>query len=199
MAADCIPFQSSLYGSLRSSLEQIDRSSRCGNLEAPFCLPSLDSHARPTLGIPIIHLLRKQINPRLQDSAYAYTGSTLPADHPNKRASLSRTFLSVWVTMAEAKRALPPREAMPGTDDGSQPMSKDSKHVAPTPAGGWSVKTSGASRASRTFNTQAEAVRYGRSVAKKSQTELYVHGRDGSIKDKSSYRDSHTGKFSKTK
>lgn len=66
-------------------------------------------------------------------------------------------------------------------------MTKTSKHVFPNSSGGWSVKTSGATRASRTFETQVEAIKYGRTVAKVSQTELYIHGKDGTIKNKSSY------------
>jgi hypothetical protein len=66
-------------------------------------------------------------------------------------------------------------------------MAKASKHVVPNPAGGWAVKNSGSVRASKTFDTQQQAVGYGRQVAKKSGTELYIHGRDGTIKDKRSY------------
>lgn len=66
-------------------------------------------------------------------------------------------------------------------------MSKPSKHVVPSPSGGWAVKNSGAVRASKTFDTQQQAVGYGREAAKKSGTELYIHGRDGTIKDKRSY------------
>ena len=42
-------------------------------------------------------------------------------------------------------------------------------------------------RASKTFDTQQQAVDYGRTAAKKVGTELYIHGRDGTIKDKRSY------------
>ena len=66
-------------------------------------------------------------------------------------------------------------------------MPKTSKHVVPSPGGGWAVKNSGATRASRTFGTQADAIAYGRTAAKKEQSELYVHGRDGTIKNKNSY------------
>lgn len=66
-------------------------------------------------------------------------------------------------------------------------MTKTSKHVVPNPAGGWSVKNSGATRASRTFDTQDEAVKYGRTAAKSSHSELYIHGKDGTIKNKNSY------------
>jgi hypothetical protein len=66
-------------------------------------------------------------------------------------------------------------------------VTKASKHVVPSGTGGWAVKNSGATRASRTFETQQQAVTYGRDAAKKVGTELYIHGRDGTIKDKRSY------------
>ena len=66
-------------------------------------------------------------------------------------------------------------------------MTKASKHVVPSGTGGWAVKNSGATRASRTFETQQQAVTYARDAAKKVGTELYIHGRDGTIKDKRSY------------
>jgi Uncharacterized protein conserved in bacteria (DUF2188) len=64
---------------------------------------------------------------------------------------------------------------------------KLSKHVVPNPSGGWAVKNAGAIRASKTFDTREEAVGYAREAAKRSGAELYVHGRDGTIKDKRSY------------
>lgn len=66
-------------------------------------------------------------------------------------------------------------------------MSKVSKHVVPNPSGGWSVKNSQATRASKVFDTQQQAIMYGRDVAKRAGSELYIHGRDGTIKNKNSY------------
>ena len=66
-------------------------------------------------------------------------------------------------------------------------MSKTGKHVFPNLGGGWAVRSSGAARATKTFVTQAEAVKYGRTVAIKHHSELIVHGRDGTIKGRSSY------------
>ena len=66
-------------------------------------------------------------------------------------------------------------------------MSKTSQHVVPSLSGGWAVRSSGAARATKTFVTQAEAVKYGRTVAKKHHSELIVHGRDGTIKERNSY------------
>jgi hypothetical protein len=64
---------------------------------------------------------------------------------------------------------------------------KKTRHVVLNPTGGWSVRQSGASRASRVFETQADAVRYGKEIAKQERTGLYVHRRDGTIKEKDSY------------
>lgn len=66
-------------------------------------------------------------------------------------------------------------------------MAKLSKHVVPSATGGWAVKNSGAVRASKTFDTQQQAVGYAVTAAKKMHTELYIHRRDGTIRDKRSY------------
>ncbi len=65
-------------------------------------------------------------------------------------------------------------------------MIKNSRHVVPR-LEGWAVKKSGASRASRVFDTQEDAIKYGRSQAKKESGVLYVHRRDGTILDRDSY------------
>ena len=67
-------------------------------------------------------------------------------------------------------------------------MTKEGKHVIPRSTGGWSVRHSGATRASKTFDTQAEAVHYARDIAKKANTDLYVHRKDGTVRHKDSYR-----------
>jgi Uncharacterized protein conserved in bacteria (DUF2188) len=51
----------------------------------------------------------------------------------------------------------------------------------------WSVRTSGSSRAERTFPTKQEAVGYARGVAKKHRSEVYIHRKDGMIVEKDSY------------
>lgn len=67
-------------------------------------------------------------------------------------------------------------------------MSKQSQHVVKNSKGGWSVKSSGSSKARKNFDTQEKAINYGRKVAKNQKSELYIHGRDGKIRDKDSYR-----------
>jgi hypothetical protein len=64
---------------------------------------------------------------------------------------------------------------------------KKSQHVEPNPKGGWSVRQTGAARATRVFTKQEDAVRYARDIAKRESTDLYVHRRDGTIGEKGAY------------
>ncbi len=67
-------------------------------------------------------------------------------------------------------------------------MAKKSNHVVPSKEkGGWAVLKSGSSRASKSFETKEDAVKYGRELSRKEQTELYIHKRDGLIQDRNSY------------
>jgi hypothetical protein len=65
-------------------------------------------------------------------------------------------------------------------------MSKKGQHVVPSP-GGWSVRKAGASRASSTHVTQQEAIAVATRIARSQGTELYIHGRDGRIRERNSY------------
>lgn len=65
-------------------------------------------------------------------------------------------------------------------------MSKKGQHVVPS-AGGWSVVRAGASRATSTHATQADAVAAATLIARNQRTELYIHGRDGRIRERNSY------------
>ncbi|MBL8577106.1 MAG: DUF2188 domain-containing protein [Mesorhizobium sp.] len=65
-------------------------------------------------------------------------------------------------------------------------MSKKGQHVVPN-GGKWSVRQSGASRATGTYATQGEAIERARSIARNQGTELYIHGRDGRIRERDSY------------
>jgi len=66
--------------------------------------------------------------------------------------------------------------------------SKKSQQVVPNLSGGWSVKSYGSTRAFKTFDTQGEAVAWARSKSKREGLDLYVHGRDGMVRYKNSYR-----------
>ena len=65
-------------------------------------------------------------------------------------------------------------------------MSKKGQHVVPN-AGSWSVKKAGSAKASSTHPTQAEAIAAGAKIARNQGTELYVHGKDGRIRERNSY------------
>ncbi len=65
-------------------------------------------------------------------------------------------------------------------------MSKRNQHVVPHD-GGWAVRGAGSQRATSVHRTQREAIDTGREIARNQRTELFVHGRDGRIRE----RDSH--------
>lgn len=65
-------------------------------------------------------------------------------------------------------------------------MSKKGQHVVPN-GGKWSVRKAGAARASGTYGTQSEAISQAKKIAQNQKTELYIHGRDGRIRERSSY------------
>jgi hypothetical protein len=65
-------------------------------------------------------------------------------------------------------------------------MSKKGQHVVPS-SDGWSVKKAGSSRATSTHSTQADAVSAATRIARNQKTELYIHGRDGRIRERNSY------------
>lgn len=73
-------------------------------------------------------------------------------------------------------------------------MAKKGQHVVPA-GSGWSVKKAGSSKATSVHATQAEAVRAATLIARNQKTELYVHGRDGRIRERNSYgNDPHPSK-----
>lgn len=61
-----------------------------------------------------------------------------------------------------------------------------SQHVVKS-SDGWAVKKGGATKATKIFPTQNEAAAHGRTIAKNQKAELYIHGRDGTIREKNSY------------
>ena len=65
-------------------------------------------------------------------------------------------------------------------------MTKHAQHVVPSERG-WSVRKAGSSRASSLHATQQEAIDAATALARKQRTELYIHGRDGRIRERSSY------------
>lgn len=77
-------------------------------------------------------------------------------------------------------------------------MTRKSNHVVPSKTDGWAVKKSGATKASKNFETKNEAVKYGRELSKNEKTELYIHKQNGMIQNKNSYgNDPHPPKDKK--
>lgn len=73
-------------------------------------------------------------------------------------------------------------------------MATKGLHV--TPSGGkWAVRSAGSSRASRVVSTQREAIAIAKERAQREGTEMYIHGRDGRIRERNSYgKDPHPPK-----
>lgn len=65
-------------------------------------------------------------------------------------------------------------------------MSGKAQHIAPS-GNKWSVRKAGASRASKVFPTQEEAINDGKIKAKNQRTELFIHSRNGRITERISY------------
>ena len=65
-------------------------------------------------------------------------------------------------------------------------MPRKGQHVVPRD-GKWAVRKTGANRVTRSFETQREAIEAARDIARNQRTELYIHGRDGRIRERDSY------------
>lgn len=63
------------------------------------------------------------------------------------------------------------------------------QHVTRHPDGGWQVKGEGNTRATVRTDTQKEAIDIARTIAINQESELIIHGKDGRIREKSSYGD----------
>lgn len=61
------------------------------------------------------------------------------------------------------------------------------QHVVPCKTGGWNVKGAGNSKATKHTNTQAEAYTYARTISINQKSELFVHGKNGQIRERNSY------------
>lgn len=61
------------------------------------------------------------------------------------------------------------------------------QHVTPHPDGGWQVKGAGNSKATIRTGTQAEAIAVAREIARNQESELFIHGMNGRIRERDSY------------
>jgi hypothetical protein len=62
-------------------------------------------------------------------------------------------------------------------------MPKGDQHVVPHD-GEWAVRGEGNSRVTSTHDTQREAIDAGREIARNQGGELFIHGRDGRIRER---------------
>ena len=65
-------------------------------------------------------------------------------------------------------------------------MTKRNQHVVPHDKG-WAVKPAGGSKASSVHGSQQAAIDKAREIARNQESELFIHGRNGRIRE----RDSH--------
>jgi hypothetical protein len=66
-------------------------------------------------------------------------------------------------------------------------MKKASQHIIYNSDGTWSLRKSGATKATKKFRTKQSAISYGREIAKRQGATLYVHTRNGTVEKKSSF------------
>lgn len=62
-----------------------------------------------------------------------------------------------------------------------------SYHVTPNKDGSWNVKGSGDQQASSKYEIQSEAIEQATKIAKKNNSELFIHDKDGKIRERNSY------------
>lgn len=60
-------------------------------------------------------------------------------------------------------------------------------HVVKGNNGGWQVRLEGSTRAQSRHDTQSEAAKTGREIARRNQSELLIQGRDGKIRERSTF------------
>lgn len=61
------------------------------------------------------------------------------------------------------------------------------QHVVPRSDGGWAVKKAGAERDTKVFDKQNKAIEFAREIAKNNKSELFIHSRDGRIRERNTY------------
>lgn len=62
----------------------------------------------------------------------------------------------------------------------------NNQHVLPR-SDGWAVKKAGASKDTKVFSKQSKAIDFAKDVAKNKGSELFIHSRDGRIRERNTY------------
>lgn len=63
---------------------------------------------------------------------------------------------------------------------------RKNQHVTPHPDG-WAVKAAGTSRATSVHRTQRQAIEKAKKIAINQRSDVFIHARDGKIRDRDSY------------
>lgn len=66
-------------------------------------------------------------------------------------------------------------------------MARKSYHIIAAVNGGWKVIKSDAERSARNFESQKDAIKYGKSLSKAHAADLFIHGKDGRLSRKMSF------------
>ena len=61
------------------------------------------------------------------------------------------------------------------------------QHVTPKSDGTWNVIGAVNTKATKNFDKQADAIKLATQIAKNQKTELFLHGKDGRIRERNSY------------
>lgn len=88
-----------------------------------------------------------------------------------------------------------PAKRLAGRGDGKhRSMARGDVHVVPSEQG-WRVEVAADGRARSVHQTQAAAREAAREIARRTKRELFVHGRDGQIRERNTYgRDPRSSK-----
>ena len=65
-------------------------------------------------------------------------------------------------------------------------MTKKNQHVVPH-EGNWAVRGAGNTRATSFHETQEQAISRAREIARNQQAEMFIHGRNGRIRERNTY------------
>jgi hypothetical protein len=66
-------------------------------------------------------------------------------------------------------------------------MVRKNQHVVPVPKGNWGVRGEKNSKITKVTSTQAQAIKIAREIAKNQDSEVVIHRKDGTIRDKDSF------------
>ncbi len=61
-------------------------------------------------------------------------------------------------------------------------MARPTHRITPNQKGGWDLKKDGAKKATKHFDTQAQAIKEGRPISKNQETEFVIHDKKGKIR-----------------